>query len=457
MLEIRKSRKEDLDKLAEIFVIARKYMKDNGNPDQWKDDRPAMSTIERDIENGNSYVVTDDGEIVGTFAYIVGVDPTYLEIDGQWLNDDEYGTIHRIASNGRNKGILKAALDYVMADGIDIRIDTHKDNRKMRHLLEKYGFIECGIILTDDHTPRLAFQKVADKKQKVLVIVGPTAVGKTAFGIRCAKQFDGEIISGDSIQIYKGLDIGSAKPSKKELEQAVHHLIDISEADGNYSVKQFQELARQNIQEISEKDKLPIIVGGTGLYIKAALYDYVFYDEEEDDDQYEDYSNEQLYEMLKEKDPKALEKIHVNNRKRLIRALNIFEKHNKGISEIKAEQDHKPLYDCLIIGLTCSREELYKRIDERVDLMMKSGLLEEIENLLNSGITFDNQCMQGIGYKEFRDYFAGNSSVEECVEKVKVNSRHFAKRQYTFFNNQLNVEWFEDKDEAFKRVAEWLI
>ena len=457
MLQIRKSRKEDLDKLAEIFAIARKAMKDSGNPNQWKDDRPAMSTVERDIENGNSYVVTENDEIVGTFAYIVGVDPTYIEIDGQWLNDDEYGTIHRIASSGKAKGVLKSVLDFASSKGIDIRIDTHEDNKIMRHLLEKYGFKYCGIIITDDNTPRLAFQKVADKKQKVLVIVGPTAVGKTAFGIRCANEFNGEIISGDSIQIYKGLDIGSAKPSKEELAQATHYLIDISEADGNYSVKQFQELSRKCIDEISEKDKLPIIVGGTGLYIKAALYDYVFYDEEEDDDQYESFSNERLYEMLKEKDPEALEKIHINNRKRLIRALNIYEKHHKGISEIKAEQEHKPLYDCLIIGLTCSREELYRRIDERVDLMMKKGLLKEIETLLNSGITFDNQCMQAIGYKEFRDYFAGNSSEEECVEKVKVNSRHFAKRQYTFFNNQLNVEWFEDKDEAFKRVAEWLI
>lgn len=457
MLQIRKSQKEDLNRLAEIFAIARKNMKESGNPNQWKNDRPAMSTIETDIEKGNSYVITKDEKIIGTFAYIRGVDPTYLEIEGQWLNDGEYGTIHRIASSGEEMGVLKTAIDFALSQGIDIRIDTHEANKIMRHLLDKYGFIECGIIITDDGTPRLAYQKTAEKKQKVLVIVGPTAVGKTAFGIKCAQDFDGEIISGDSIQIYKGLDIGSAKPDADELKQAKHYLIDIKEPFDNYSVKQFQELSRFYISQISGNKKLPIIVGGTGLYIKAALYDYVFYDEEEEDDQYEDYTNEKLYELLKEKDPEALEKIHINNRKRLIRALNIYEKHHKGISKIKSEQEHKMLYDCLIIGLTAAREELYSRIDQRVDQMMEKGLIKEIEGLLKKGVTFDNQCMQGIGYKEFRDYFEGNSSIEECAAKVKTNSRHFAKRQYTFFKNQLNVEWYENKDEAFKRVKEWLI
>lgn len=291
---------------------------------------------------------------------------------------------------------------------------------------------------------------------KVLAIVGPTAVGKTAFGIECAKAFDGEIISGDSIQIYKGLDIGSAKPDQEELSAAIHHLIDIKEADDTYSVKEFQELSRHHIDEISRKGKLPIIVGGTGLYIKASLYDYQFFDEEEEDDQYEDLSNEELYSLLKEKDPLALEKIHINNRKRLVRALNIYEKHRKGISQIKAEQEHEPIYDCLIIGLTAERKALFERIDRRVDRMMEDGLLKEIEGLLKRGISFDMQSMQGIGYKEFRAYFDGEKSLEECVEDVKIHSRHFAKRQYTFFNNQLDVKWFTDRDEAMEEVRKWL-
>ena len=292
---------------------------------------------------------------------------------------------------------------------------------------------------------------------KVLVIVGPTAVGKTSFGIRCANLFDGEIISGDSIQIYRGLDIGSAKPTKEELSQAVHHLIDIKDARESYSVKQFQELCRKKIAEISSRGKLPIIVGGTGLYIKAAMYDYRFFDEEEEDDLYEDLSNEQIYDLLKQKDPKALEKIHVNNRRRLVRALNIYEKHKKGISQIKEEQEHRPIYDCEIIGLSAPRQVLFDRINRRVDQMVDDGLIEEIQGLLDQGIDFSMQSMQGIGYKEWKAYFDKEKNKEECIEDIKIHSRHFAKRQYTFFNHQMDVKWFFDTDEALDEVRKWLI
>lgn len=292
--------------------------------------------------------------------------------------------------------------------------------------------------------------------EKVLVIVGPTAVGKTSFGIKCANSFDGEIISGDSIQIYKGLDIGSGKATKQELQQAKHHLIDIKEPTDNYSVKQFQDIARPLIKEINEKNKLPIIVGGTGLYIKACLYDFNFMDEESKDNDYHELTNEEIYNELLKKDPKALEKIHVNNRKRLVRALNIYDKHNIGISDIKDNQEHKCLYDALIIGLTTSRDKLYQRIDSRVDKMIEEGLIEEIKGLLDKGLTFDNQSMSGIGYKEFKDYFENKKSLEECIQMVKTNSHHFAKRQYTYFNNQLNVEWYDNLDEAYKRIEEWI-
>ena len=293
--------------------------------------------------------------------------------------------------------------------------------------------------------------------KKVLVIVGPTAIGKTEFGIRCAEAFHGEIISGDSIQIYRGLDIGSAKPTQEELKRAVHHLIDIKDPKENYSVREFQKLSREAIDLISSKGKLPIIVGGTGLYIKASLYDYTFFDETEEDDPFDSLSNDELWQELKQKDPAALEKIHPNNRKRLVRALNIYEKHHKGISQIKAEQEHEPIYDCLIIGLTAERDALFSRINSRVDRMIEEGLPQEIEGLLKAGISFSDQCMQGIGYKEFKGYFEEGKDLQECIEQVKINSRHFAKRQYTFFRNQLDVKWYEDKEEALKEVQEWLI
>lgn len=293
--------------------------------------------------------------------------------------------------------------------------------------------------------------------QRVLVVVGPTAVGKTSFGIKCANAFNGEIISGDSIQIYKGLDIGSAKPNLDEQNSAKHYLIDIKEATDNYSVKDFQDLGRSYINKISNDNKLPIVVGGTGLYIKALLYDYEFMNEDSDDNQYEELSNEEIYNRLKEVDPASLDKIHINNRKRLVRALNVYEKHKIGISEIKDNQEHKPIYDCLIIGLTKDRQELYSLIDKRVDKMINDGLLDEIKRLLDKGITFDNQCMQAIGYKEFKDYFNNTKSLQDCINDVKVNSRHFAKRQYTFFNNQLNVKWFDNADDALNEVKQWLI
>ena len=295
--------------------------------------------------------------------------------------------------------------------------------------------------------------------KKVLVIVGPTASGKTDLGIKCANKYNGEIISGDSIQIYKGLDIGSAKASKDEQKQAIHHLIDIKDPFDTYSVKEFQEKGRALIDDITSRNKLPIVVGGTGLYIKALLYDYTFLDEEKDDDEYTHLSNEQIYELLKIEDPKCLEKIHVNNRKRLVRALNVVRKHHTGISDIKDRQAHTMLYDAKIIGLNKDRQELYKICDRRVDKMLDDGLIDEIKNLLEIGVSFDNQCMQGIGYKEFRSYFDGTSSLEECVELVKRNTRHFVKRQYTWFNNQMPIEWYSgsnlDGDDIYNSIDKW--
>ena len=291
--------------------------------------------------------------------------------------------------------------------------------------------------------------------KKVLVIVGPTSVGKTSFGVRCAKLFNGEVISGDSIQVYKGLNIGSAKVTKEETEGIKHHLIDIKEPFDNYSVKEFQEKGRELIDDITSRGKLPIIVGGTGLYIKALLYDYVFFDEDEKDEQYDGLTNEELYSMLQKEDPKALDNIHVNNRKRLVRALNIVRKHGKGISSIKEEQEHKPIYDIKIIGLTKDRDELKEDINLRVDQMIKDGLVEEIKGLLDKGVTFDNQSMQAIGYKEFKDYFDNTKTLEKVIEQIKINTRHFAKRQYTWFNNQMDMEWYDNKDEAIESIKDW--
>ncbi len=289
--------------------------------------------------------------------------------------------------------------------------------------------------------------------KKVLVIVGPTAIGKSDFAIAAAQALDGEIISGDSIQVYRGLSIGSGKVTQDEQELAPHHLIDILNADENYSVADFQNKARQIIDELSAQEKLPIICGGTGLYIKACLYDYEFSEQSTvQEDSWKEVDNETLYAMLKEVDPKACESIHINNRKRIIRALTIA-KSGINKSAMEQAQEHKMVYDVLLLGLTCEREHLYERINKRVDNMVKEGLFEEIETLLSREITFDHQAMQGIGYREWRNYFNQESSKEEVVEKIKTHSRQFAKRQYTWFNNQMNVNWIDIEKEDWKKQA----
>lgn len=294
--------------------------------------------------------------------------------------------------------------------------------------------------------------------QKVLVIVGPTAIGKTGFSIEAAKRYDGEIISGDSVQVYRGFDIGSGKISKEDMQGIRHYLIDMIDYHEEYNVALFQKEARKAIEEIAKRGHLPMIVGGTGLYIKATLYDYTFDEEKEADNPYDDMSNEDIYARLKEVDPECLNKIHINNRKRLVRALNIYEKNNRGISENIAAQRHEMIYDALIIGLTTNREAVYTRINNRVDEMINNGLVEEIRSLLDKGVSFDDKPMEAIGYRQFREYFEGDKSLEMTVKEIKRDTRRFAKRQYTWFNNQTPIEWFDidDLDKAFIRIGQWL-
>ena len=293
--------------------------------------------------------------------------------------------------------------------------------------------------------------------KKVIVIVGPTAVGKSDAGIYLAQNFNGEIISGDSIQVYKGLDIGSGKVSADEKMQAVHHNVDNIDPKDDYSVANFQIDSRRLIDEISNENKLPIIVGGTGLYIKACLYDYVFSVQENYDlSKYETMSNEQMYQMLEVLDPNSLQTIHINNRQRIIRALSMAE---NGVikSEVIDSQNKEMLYDALIIGLTCERELLYKRINKRVENMIENGLENEIDGLLNDGVNFTNLSMQGIGYKEWHEYFSQQETIDEVCNKIQTHSRQFAKKQYTWFNNQMDVNWIDITDEKMNEELNRLV
>lgn len=282
---------------------------------------------------------------------------------------------------------------------------------------------------------------------RVIVITGPTAVGKTKLSIELAKKLNGEIINADAMQVYKGLNIGTAKVTEKEKENIPHHLFDIKEVEEEYSIYNYQKDCRKVIDNILRRNKTPILVGGTGLYIKAALYDYKL-SEEKTNNTYDNLTTEEIYKELLKLDKDI--NIDKNNRRRLIRALNYYKENNTSISNNKT---NKLLYDTIFIGLTTDREILYKKINQRVDNMIENGLLEEVKYYYDKNIK-TKPLINGIGYKELYNYFDGLCSKEEAVEKIKQNSRHYAKRQYTFLNHQLNVVWFETDYNNFNNTIE---
>ncbi|NWK68646.1 tRNA (adenosine(37)-N6)-dimethylallyltransferase MiaA [Bacillus paramycoides] len=290
------------------------------------------------------------------------------------------------------------------------------------------------------------------QREKVAVIIGPTAVGKTKLSIDLAKALNGEIISGDSMQIYRTMDIGTAKVTTDEMDGIPHYMIDIKNPEDSFSVAEFQERVRKYIREITERGKLPIIVGGTGLYIQSVLFDYQFTDEAGDAiyrEQMEKLALERgveyVHKKLQEVDPESAERIHANNVRRVIRALEIFHTTGEKMSNQLEKQENELLYDVSLIGLTMDREMLYDRINLRVDLMIEQGLLEEVKGLHERGVR-DCQSIQAIGYKELYDYFENRVSLEEAVSQLKTNSRRYAKRQLTWFRNKMDVAWFDVTD-----------
>ena len=279
----------------------------------------------------------------------------------------------------------------------------------------------------------------------ILCVVGPTAVGKTKLSIELAKKYNAIIINCDAMQVYKGLDIGTAKVPKEEMEGIPHKLLDFVDVNYNYTVFDYQKDARNILKEY--KDHNIIFVGGTGLYLKAALYDYRF-SIDDDNKTYDEYTNEELYDMCLKKDKNC--NIHVNNRKRLIRFLN-----KKDIINVEP----KPLYDIKVIGLTTDRETLYKKINERVDKMLELGLVNEVKKFYDLNIR-SKALFTGIGYKEIYSYLDGKITLDEAIDLIKKNSRHYAKRQYTWFNHQMNVKWFDtcynDFNKTILEVEEYI-
>ncbi|MHA6251212.1 tRNA (adenosine(37)-N6)-dimethylallyltransferase MiaA [Oceanobacillus sp. CAU 1775] len=285
-------------------------------------------------------------------------------------------------------------------------------------------------------------------KKTVIAIVGPTAVGKTELSIELAKEINGEIINGDSVQVYRGMNIGSAKILPEEMQGIPHHLLDIKDPDEEYTVADFKLQVQKLVEEISEKGRIPIIVGGSGLYIQSALYDYNFPDIKKDEEitkqleeELEELGLEKIYERLQLIDPEQAAKIHPNNYRRVIRAIEIYQSTGKTKTDWEKEQQIDSPYNVIFIGLTMEREELYKRINKRVDLMLHQGLIDEVKSLCNKGYKH-TQAMRAIGYKEIIPYLEGKVELEDAVELLKRNSRRFAKRQFTWFRNRLEIDWY---------------
>lgn len=281
----------------------------------------------------------------------------------------------------------------------------------------------------------------------IIAIVGPTGIGKTALSISLAKHYNAEIINFDAMQVYEKMDIGTAKVTKEEMDGVVHHLLSYVDVNTNYSVYDYQKDARNLIDKLLKEKKNIIMVGGTGLYLKATLYDYRF-SEEKDSTNYDELSTEELLKRISKYNYIPKDK---NNRRRLVRELKKLE-NNIDIDN----NGNKLLYDVKIIGLTTDRETLYDRINKRVDIMIENGLVDEVNSLKESFAT-SKALKTAIGYKEFIPYFNNEVSLDEVIGKIKQNSRHYAKRQYTFFNNQLNVTWYQTDFNNFDNTVKQVI
>ncbi len=282
---------------------------------------------------------------------------------------------------------------------------------------------------------------------KVVVITGPTAVGKTKLSIAIAKKFNTELINADAYQVYKKMNIGTAKATIEEQDNVKHHLLDYLEPTDEFSISDYQKIVRRVIDEMNQKNKLPILVGGSGLYIDSVINEYHFDEEKRvETNEFDDLSNDELHKVLEELDFDASKKIHQNNRKRVLRAIELAKYPDK--KDSRSQRD-VPYYDTLCIFLADDRDKLYDRINKRVDLMIEAGLVDEIKNI---GIeNFSRTSKAAIGYKEIIEYLNGNISLEEAIELIKKNSRHYAKRQFTWFNNKtkstivnVNIDNFEE-------------
>lgn len=306
------------------------------------------------------------------------------------------------------------------------------------------------------------------KQNTIIAVAGPTAVGKTKFAIEIAKEFDGEIVSCDSMQLYQFMNIGSAKPTPDELKQAPHHLVDLIDPRDEFSVAQYQKLAKEAIADIFARKKVPVISGGTGLYLNSLLYEMDFSSAPEDTEYRNHLTNiaetkgcEALHAMLEAQDPQAAAQIHPNNVKKIVRALERLKEGEGKIRPFRDIQRETADYDVILLGLTRERPELYDRINRRVDILVEQGLVDEVKGLLDMGLNQENISMKGIGYKELMDHLQGNCDLDTAIDTIKKNTRHYAKKQLTWFRRYAKMRWynvsdFQNDEQALEEILIWL-
>jgi len=299
---------------------------------------------------------------------------------------------------------------------------------------------------------------VSSNKKNLIIISGPTAVGKTALSIKLAKGINGSVISADSMQVYRGMDIGSAKITKEEMDGVKHYLIDILDPKDDFNIALFKQYAKEAVEEISAEGKIPIVAGGTGFYVQALLYDIDFDESASENTSIRDEltllaetkGNEYVHNMLKEIDPEAAEEIHFNNIKRVIRAIEFYRLTGEKISEHnKHQRQNQSPYNFKYFVINSDRSLLYERINKRVDIMIDNGLVDEVIKLKEAGLSTDNISMQGLGYKEILAYLNGETSLDEAIEIIKRDTRRFAKRQLTWFRREKDVIWINKEDYSF--------
>ena len=306
-------------------------------------------------------------------------------------------------------------------------------------------------------------------KKSLIILLGPTAVGKTDISIKLARDLNCEIISADSMQVYRYMNIGTAKISKSEMQGIPHHLIDVVDPDEDFSVSIFKDMAGKCIDDILKRGKLPMVVGGTGLYINSLTHSMDFSEALEDPkyrreliDLAHEKGNSYVHEMLKDVDHESYVRLHENDLKRVIRALEVFKHTGKTISEYQKKSRDKPIeYNPCMVGLIMERQKLYSRVNERVDRMIKKGLVEEVKSLLEMGYDKNLTSMQGLGYKEMISYLEGECSLEDAVYILKKNTRHFAKRQLTWFRREKSIKWvdvgeMDDRDNIVKNIEKYI-